>query len=237
MRPATNQTRFSVGAVALAWGVCYLVALVGQAVVLAASGYADADTDTWPIWVTVASVALLWAPFAVALWVMSDRLGTGRFRDDYRLRMRPVDLVGVPIGVLSQLALVPLVYWPLQAWFPDTFSDDKVEQRARELWDRADGAWLVVLVLVVALGAPLIEELVYRGMILQALQARLQELLAVVIGAAWFAVVHLTPVELPGLFAFGVVLGLCFQRTGRLAMPIAAHLAFNVVGLAIAAGA
>lgn len=237
MRPATNQTRFSIGAVALAWGVCYLAALLAQAVLLAATGYADADADTWPIWITVASVALLWVPFGVALWVMSDRFGSGRFRDDYRLRMRLVDLVGVPIGVLSQLALVPLVYWPLQSWFPDTFSEDKVEERARELWDRADGVWLVVLVLVVALGAPLVEELVYRGMILQALQARLQDVLALVLSAAWFAAVHLTPVELPGLFAFGLVLGLCFQRTGRLAMPIAAHVAFNVVGLAIAAGA
>lgn len=235
MRPATNQTRFSIGAVALAWGICYAIALVVQSAVLAASGYADTDSGTWPIWITVVSVASLWVPFAVALRVMSDRHGTGRFRDDYRLRMRLVDLAGVPIGVLSQLALVPLVYWPLQSWFPETFSDDKVEQRARELWDRADGVWLVVLVLVVALGAPLIEELVYRGVILQALQSRLQDLLAVVVGAVWFAAVHLTPVELPGLFAFGLVLGLCFQRTGRLAMPVAAHLAFNVVGLAIAA--
>ncbi|MFZ1489532.1 MAG: CPBP family intramembrane glutamic endopeptidase [Ilumatobacteraceae bacterium] len=235
MRPATNQTRFTVGAAAFAWLACYVVALPAQAVVIALSGYGDADPDSWPIWVTVASVACLWVPFLVALVVMSQRFGTARFADDYRLRMRPADLAGVPIGVLSQLALVPLVYWPLESWFPDTFSSEKVEERARELWDRADGVWLVVLVLMVALGAPIIEELVYRGMILQALQARVLDVVAVVIGAAWFAAIHLRPVELPGLFAFAVVLGLCFQRTGRLAMPILAHIAFNVVGLAITA--
>ena len=52
--------------------------------------------------------------------------------------------------------------------------------------------------------------------------------------AAFFALIHFTPVEYPGLFAFGIVLGLCFQRTGRLGMAIVAHMSFNAVGLVIA---
>ena len=31
----------------------------------------------------------------------------------------------------------------------------------------------------------------------------------------WFTVVHVNPIEFPGLFAFAIVLGLCFMRTGR----------------------
>jgi hypothetical protein len=90
------------------------------------------------------------------------------------------------------------------------------------------------LVLVVALGAPIIEELVYRGLILQALQSRLNDWLALVIGSAWFALIHLQPVELPGLFAFALVLGICFQRTGRLGMSVFAHIGFNAAGLLLA---
>jgi membrane protease YdiL (CAAX protease family) len=41
----------------------------------------------------------------------------------------------------------------------------------------------------------------------------------------------LQPVEFPGLFVFGLVLGLCFQKTGRLGSAILAHAAFNATGL------
>ena len=60
---------------------------------------------------------------------------------------------------------MPLVYVPLRAWWPDTFSDDRLEETARDLVDRADGAAVVVLVLVVVIGAPIVEELVYRGLL------------------------------------------------------------------------
>ena len=116
----------------------------------------------------------------------------------------------------------------------ETFSSDDIEQRARDLWDKAHGGWIVVLIVVVALGAPLIEELVYRGLILQTLQSRLNDWLALFISAAWFALIHLQPVELPGLFAFALVLGICFQRTGRLGMAIFAHIGFNATGLLLA---
>ena len=165
---------------------------------------------------------------------VSRRWGQGHFQNDYKVRTRLIDLVGLPIGVASQLLLVPAVYWPLQRMWPGTFSSNEIEQRARDLWDKAHGGWTVVLVLVVALGAPIIEELVYRGLILQALQSRLNDWLALVLGAAWFALIHLQPVELPGLFAFALVLGIGFQRTGRLGMSVFAHIAFNATGLLLA---
>ncbi|MEY3341754.1 MAG: hypothetical protein RLZZ269_1665, partial [Actinomycetota bacterium] len=38
----------------------------------------------------------------------------------------------------------------------------------------------------------------------------------------------------PGLFLVGLVFGLCWQRSGRIAMPILAHIGFNAAGLLIA---
>jgi membrane protease YdiL (CAAX protease family) len=183
---------------------------------------------------TVLSILCLWIPFVIMLIFVSRRWGQGHFQNDYKVRTRWIDLAGLPLGIASQLVLVPAIYWPLQRVWPDTFSSDEIEQRARDLWDKAHGGWIVVLVLVVALGAPIIEELVYRGLILQALQSRLNDWLALVIAAAWFALIHLQPVELPGLFAFALVLGICFQRTGRLGMSVFAHIAFNATGLLLA---
>jgi membrane protease YdiL (CAAX protease family) len=46
-----------------------------------------------------------------------------------------------------------------------------------------------------------------------------------------FGAVHLQPVEFPGLFAFALLLGYVYRRTGRLGMCITTHMAFNACGL------
>ena len=232
--PATNATRFTVGVAVMAWLLAYIAALPLQGVLIAATGHSGEKSDEWPISMTVLSIFCLWIPFVVALMVVSRRWGQGRFVNDYKVRARWVDLAGLPLGVVCQLLLVPAIYWPLQQVWSEAFSSDEIEQRAQDLWDKANGGWIIVLIIVVALGAPLIEELVYRGLILQALQSRLNDWLALLISAAWFALIHLQPVELPGLFAFALVLGICFQRTGRLGMAIFAHIGFNAAGLLLA---
>jgi uncharacterized protein len=217
------------------WAVCYVAALPLQAVLFSATGHSGTDPDQLPTSVTILGILCLWVPFSIGLVVHSRTAGSARFAADYRLRARWIDLIGLPIGVVGQLVLVPLLFWALRLVWPDSFSTSKVEERATELWDRAHGAWAVALILVVAVGAPLIEELVYRAMIQQSLQARLNEVLAVVTSAAFFAAIHLQPVEFPGLFLIGLVLGVLYQRTGRLAAPILAHLAFNATGLVLVA--
>lgn len=233
--PATNATRFSPGVVLLAWLAAYVAALPLQSLVLGLSGYSGESSDLWPTRVTALAALTLWFAFIVATVIVSRRFGSGRFADDLRLSFRPIDMIGLPLGVVSQLALVPALYWPLRQLWPETFATDRLSERAQELWDRAEGRWVVVLVLIVAVGAPLVEEIVYRGLIQQALQSRLNDVVAVVVAAAFFAFVHLQAIEFPGLFLFGLVLGTCFMRTGRLGMGILAHVGFNAVGLMLVA--
>jgi membrane protease YdiL (CAAX protease family) len=235
VRPASHDARFSIAAAAAVWLGAYVAALPLQAAVIAILGQSGVDPDDWPTSTMVATVLCLWVPFVVALGVLSSRRGSGSIRDDYRVRFRPIDLVGLPIGVVGQFVLVPLLYWPLTSLFPDAFDPAKVEERATDLWNRADGWWVVALIVVVAVGAPLVEEFVYRGVILQSLEGRLNDTFALVASAAFFGAIHLQPVEFPGLFLVGLVFGLCWQRTGRIACPILAHLAFNASGLVLAA--
>lgn len=207
---------------------CYLVANILSGVVAATS---SAESGSEPMWVIALSALALWVPFIAMLVVFSQRVGTKNFVRDYFFRFRWVDLLGIPLGVASQLVLVNLVYWPLRELFPDTFSSDKIEDRARDLYDRANGPWLIVLVIIVVVGAPFVEELVYRGFIHGTLRSTMNSTVALVVAAVWFTAIHLTPVEYPGLFAFALVLGLAFHVTKRLGMPIAAHMAFNATGL------
>jgi membrane protease YdiL (CAAX protease family) len=193
------------------------------------------DVSRQPDWFLLAGALSLWIPQVVLLVVFSRRAGTGSFLDDFSFRFRVVDLWGVPIGVLSQVLLVGLVTWPFRTWFPDTFNTENVEDRARTLYDSARGPWLVVLGLIVVIGAPLVEELVYRGFLQAGLRSRINDVVAILITAAWFAGIHGRVAELPGLFAFALVLGIAFHMTRRLGMPVIAHLAFNATGLAFLA--
>ncbi len=49
--------------------------------------------------------------------------------------------------------------------------------------------------------------------------------------AALFAVIHFRPIEFPGLFMFGLIVGVAAKLTGRLGMSIMAHIGFNFTGL------
>ncbi|MGA1005658.1 MAG: CPBP family intramembrane glutamic endopeptidase [Ilumatobacteraceae bacterium] len=235
MRPASHDAGISIAAAAATWLGAYIAARPLQAGVIGLLGQSGVDPDDWPTSTMVATVLCLWVPFVVGLVVLGRRRGSGSIRDAYRVRFRVVDLVGLPIGVVGQFVLVPLLYWPLTTLFPDAFDPAKVEERATDLWNRADGWWVLALIAVVAIGAPLVEEFVYRGVILQSLEGRLNDTVALVVSAAFFGAIHLQPVEFPGLFVIGIVFGLCWQRSGRIACPILAHLAFNASGLLLAA--
>ncbi len=212
------------------WGVTWVTGQVLFQLVASTSGESSADA-TLPISTLAIAVVASWCAYLAGLWWASDRAGSGNFVSDYGLEFQPIDIIGVPIGLLTQLVLVPLVYVPLRAWWPETFSDDRLEETARDLVDRADGAAVVVLVLVVVGGAPIVEELVYRGLLQGSFVARISELPALLAGAAWFAIVHFRPVEYPGLFVAGLVFGMCAITTGRLGMSIVTHAAFNATGL------
>jgi membrane protease YdiL (CAAX protease family) len=177
-----------------------------------------------------------WAAFILALVVVSRRAGTGDFTTDFAVSARWVDLAAAPAGVFAQLAVVPALYWPLQQWWPDTFSDAKLEERAVELVDRAGGVNTVLLALVVVVGAPIVEELVYRGLIQRSLATVVPKWPALLLAAIWFAAIHLAPVETPGLFVAGLLFGGCVTLTGRLGPAMVAHAAFNAAGLLMAFG-
>lgn len=209
-----------------AWVVSQVVA----AIVLVVLHGAETSTDP-TFTVTVTALAGAWSVQLAAMWLASQRAGSGDVVTDYGIRFRTVDGVGLAIGALCSLVLIRVVYLPLEAIWPDTFSEERLTENAENLVARAEGStWLVVLVVVV--GAPLVEELFYRGLLQRSLAARYRDGLVVVVVAALFAVVHFRPVEFPGLFAIGIVFGVAALRTHRLGMPIAIHAGFNAVGIA-----
>lgn len=225
---------------AVAWVASWFAGNLLASVALTAAGATGTDVPTWARAIGALS---LWIPMVSALFVVSQRHATGRVRDDLGFRFAAADALGIVFGVATQLIVVRAVYWPLQQIWPDTFAQERLEETARRLVDRAesDGAvWMAALVVIVVVGAPVVEELVYRGLLQGAAWRRVGasrpgRIAAVVGVAAWFAAIHLRPVEFVGLFVVGLVLGACVVWTGRLGVAVVAHAAFNATGLAVVA--
>lgn len=211
-----------------------MLANIATSLVVVVAGYSDPDAGPTPTWVFALAATAMWWVYLVVVRRHVTDLGAPGVAAGVGLRFAPADAWGVPLGVASQLVLVNLVNWPLSRLFPDAFDSDKVSERARELADSATGAWVVVLALIVVMGAPLVEEIVYRGMVQAGLEPQWGPRASLVFTAILFAAVHLVPVEFPGLLTFALVLGWARLRSGRLGLPIVTHMAFNATGLAFA---
>jgi membrane protease YdiL (CAAX protease family) len=212
------------------WSVAWVLgAIVVTPLLIVAAGASVGDDLTIPQ-LSLATIGV-WAMFGVGLVLASRRFGTGDVAADLGWSFRPVDLVGIPLGVATQFVLVPLLYWPLRELWPDTFDPDRLEERAQELADKAGGFNTVLLVVIVVVGAPLVEELVYRGLVQRSLSVVAGASSGLLLTSILFALIHFSPVEYPGLFLAGMVFGGCVALTGRLGPAIVTHAAFNAAGL------
>lgn len=213
-----------------AFMITWLAAGFASSLVVVIGGAADPQ----PIPALAASLVVGWAVFGGGVVMTSRMLGSGNPVDDFALTARPVDLLGLPIGVVTQLLVVPALYLPLRALWPSTFDDAALSETAEDLVERADGALIVLLFVLVVFGAPLVEEVVYRGLLQRPLLAEFPPWAVVVSVAALFAVLHFRPVEYPGLFAAGLVFGVLAWRAGRVGPAVTAHVGFNLAGLVLA---
>ncbi len=173
-----------------------------------------------PLW-----AGLLGAP----LW---STYGKGRrnLALDFGLRMRWSDMpLGIAVGLGTQIVLVVLVALLYQLLGIDL---DKVGTSAEALTASAtDVIGVVLLVAIVAVAAPLFEELFYRGLWLRAIERRWGTTWAVLGSSLLFGAIHVQPYDLPALVGFGLVAALLTVRTGRLGPAIWAHVAFNLTAV------
>ncbi|HWC12847.1 MAG TPA: CPBP family intramembrane glutamic endopeptidase [Acidimicrobiales bacterium] len=169
----------------------------------------------------------LWIGLLGAALVASRTRGSGSLAADFGLRGRPRDAVGLAVGVACQLVVIPVLYLLVELLTGDL----DVEAPARELADRARGAGFVVLALCVVIGAPVVEEIFFRGLVLRAAERRWGTGWALAVSSLAFAAFHFQPPQFPGLALVGLVFGLLVVRTGRLGPGIAAHVAFNATAV------
>ncbi|MHC4107444.1 MAG: lysostaphin resistance A-like protein, partial [Planctomycetota bacterium] len=98
--------------------------------------------------------------------------------------------------------------------------------------------WFVIMLALVIVAAPIVEEVMYRGILQETLRlVGFSRWLTILATSALFAAMHLTIVEphaLVPLFVLSVGLGWAYEKSGRLTAPVTMHLLFNVANLALA---
>jgi len=183
----------------------------------------------------VVSEALLWAGFLSAAVLFSHRFGSGSLRRDVDLRVRPIDpVIGFGGGIVAH-CVAALVLIVIGTVHKSTANPD-----APVFGPLTHGAlgWLL-LVAITCVGAPLVEEIFFRGLLQGELVQRLGAPLGIGLTAVVFGTVHIANdpgidglIYAAGVGGAGLVLGTVRHMTGRLGSSIATHACFNGIALA-----
>ena len=182
---------------------------------------------------TIGSLVGLWAGLIPGTILVCRVRATGNLVTDLGLRFKfPADLIGIAAGLGSQFVLLPILYYVIQLFVSHDLTKE-LEKPAQDLTNNAHGPGFLLLAVLLIVGAPLVEELFYRGMLLNALKRNLPAWPSIVICGVVFGIVHFDFVTLPGLALFGILLAWLAHRSGRLGPNIVAHAAFNAATVVI----
>lgn len=220
--------RWGLGDALIGWILAYTSAAVLGALIITLAGHAKTPAEDLPMTVVALTYPPLWIGFVGVPWIVSRLKGNGLIRD-FRLAVRPVDLVAVPIGLLTQFPIVPIVSWPFLRLAGRTMED--LGESATKLAEKAQASptGVVLLVLIVVIGAPIAEEIFFRGLVLRAFERRWGTAMGVIASSVLFGITHFQPLQFPALTVAGLVFALLAVRSGRLGPAIIAHMAFNAL--------
>ena len=168
-----------------------------------------------PVVHMVASIAQSLVLFALPglLLYQDGRTQTGRTRWQWML-------AALLSALLARAALTPLNRWWAECLALET---DPIPAAA--------GWWELLQVLAYAVVPAVAEELFFRGALLSRIQRCCGRPAAVGLTALFFALMHGNLAGLPGHLAIGLLLTLLAAASGSVAIPMAAHLCYNLTAL------
>ena len=188
----------------------------------------------WPIAVYVVIAAVVgYLPLVLVCRAVVDRFAAGSLRNDIGLAFRTVDLGWGPVTWLASLAaqiVVAIIILTLH--IPLVSNTEGVSKLS------GNRTYIIAFALLAVLVAPIVEEIVFRGVILRGLCSRLPPWLAIGVQGVLFGAAHVDPVRGVGniglvmvLSAVGTVLGGAAYLTKRLAPTMIAHALINTVAV------
>lgn len=191
-------------------GVFVLSSLVGSLVAVVMMKLRGAESLT-PDLTLIYYLIQMFPPIAYVAWL---RRKAGR-PNAIHLGVRKVNLPILLWGVLVLMAS-SVVLEPLLLLFP--------KEEYQNVTDMVGlGGWAILSVVVCA---PILEEILFRGLIFESCRERFGGGAAVLISALLFGLVHGVPVQIINAFVVGLIFGYIYLRTGSLLSVILLHV-FN----------
>jgi len=186
-----------------------------------------AGVDLTGPWVLV-TVLLPWIALAGwPIWV-TRRRGNGA-EVDLGWRFQSSDVLKGLIGGVAAFGAA-IISGLVSVWLFGDFSSAAGDQAA-ELAQRSGPAVLVLFAIMVAIGAPIAEELTFRGLLWSGLAKRGSAAwVPIAVSSLAFAAIHFEPQRLLVLASVGAVLGVVRWRTGSLGACVIAHGVNNLPG-------
>jgi membrane protease YdiL (CAAX protease family) len=130
------------------------------------------------------------------------------------------------IGIGLALRTLILLVLPFSSEQPDA---EVWRTYQPEIVALAETYGIATMLIVLGLYAPLVEEFLFRRVLLAAFSRHMRFGAANVLQAALFALLHMQPIFLPFLFALGWLAGHLARRSGGLLAPILLHATANLV--------
>lgn len=157
-------------------------------------------------------------------------------------RVSTLRSVAVGFGALALVwPLVHIVTWAaamLIEWTSGERPAELAHTTLVALRKEPHAVWGWVMIAMVVLGAPVVEEFAYRGMFQRAMRsAARQRWTAIAAASAVFVLMHIGAVEahaLAALFVLSLGFGWIYEKTGNLASAITMHAGFNALNVAMA---
>jgi membrane protease YdiL (CAAX protease family) len=136
-----------------------------------------------------------------------------------------------PLKMFNPLILLPVItfLWGMQNLLNDVNAwVEKIIPPPVWFWElfnkifESDYGWWGAFMRV-AVVAPVIEELIFRGIILQGLRRNYNAFVAVFMSALLFSLYHLNPWQMPATFVLGLLLGWIMIRTNNILLSVVGH--------------
>ncbi len=133
-----------------------------------------------------------------------------------------------PVLLIFSMGCFFLLWLPLSWVWPGFVQTVVLEYPA--VWEADHPGPSLLEVFSFVLSGPILEELIFRGVLLRRWASPGNEWRALLVSSFIFAIFHIDPI---GAFAFGLVMGLLYAATGSLWVPIACHILNNAIAFAL----
>ena len=154
-----------------------------------------------------------------------------------RINLVPNNLGCINYKYINSLIQKIIILWPILVFVSivskmifSEFTEQNIVKDVRKLNNFYEFLTVFIMVVIVA---PVIEEILFRGLIYRVFKGLVGPFIAAFISSILFSFVHINLLSFPYLFIFGIVLCTYYEKENTIVTPILIHSIFNGIMLTL----